>query len=245
MKKRWIPIIFVLLILVVALSACDTGTGVVTSQPATDAPAVTSSAPGTATEAPPVAVGTLDDYVKTAKEAAQSFGNGSTTVFRLPEILLDSADASSANSEIMSRFGDDCKEYDDYSPVISLDYEAYLNDTVLSVMIVGKFDGGNSYGLCYSFDVTTGSRLNNETLCSLTGRDYNNALDTFRTNLTSYYDEKYATMPGNDEMREKTLSDDNINSGAMYLGSTGKLVVMADIYAAVGGGHWVDTISAE
>ena len=232
--KRFVLLTLALLMVLTALCACDTEVGVPVDP--TDSPSSSQSGQQ---------IGTLADYVKTAKEATQSFGDGNTTTYRLPEILLDSSDANAANSEIMATYGEFCKEYDDYSPVISMDYEAFLNDKYLSVIVTSSVDGGNSTGLCYSFDVTTGDQLDNETLCSMTGRDYNTAVTTLTENLTAEYDTKYASLPSNEEMRSQTLSSDNIEKSKMYLDGSGKLQSLVDIYAAVGGGHWVNSFAAE
>ena len=247
--KKLFSVLLVCVITASALSACSLipgfgrpkNTPAPTAAPAvTEAPAVT-AAPA-ATEAP---IGSLSDYVQIAKKASFTFEDGTTRTYQLPEIELSSADAAAANTEIMDRFGDDVKEYTDYSPVVSLDYEAYLNDQFLSVIVTGKYDGGNSYGLCYTFDVTNGSELNSVTLCSMLGRDYNDAINKLTENLTAYYDEKYGAMPGNDTERAKTLDSANISAAKMYLDGNGFLTALVDIYAAVGGGHWVDSVSAQ
>ena len=192
-----------------------------------------------------VSSASVSDYVREAKESVVVQPGGGEKRFRIPEILLGSKDAAAANSEIIERYGsyfDDpyAREY-----VISMDYEAYLYDRILSVFVKNSVDGGNSNGLCYSFDITTGDKLNNETLCSMTGRDYNAVIDTLTTNLTAYYDEKYSGLPANDEMRSKTLSSDNINASVLFLDGSHRLTAMVNLYAAVGGGNWVDTIPAE
>ena len=170
--KRIIALLFVCIFAVTALTACSIFPRIPSQRPTE--PAVTTPTAAAVTEAPvqteapaPTAapIGTLDSYVKTAKKASFTFEGGNTKTYQIPEILLDSADAAAANSEIMDRFGDDVREYDEYSPVSALDYEAYLNDEYLSVIITGKFDGGNSYGLCYTFNVTNGNELNSSTLC--------------------------------------------------------------------------------
>lgn len=243
MKKALI-LTLVILFALTTLCACDPGIVVTpTNGSSSSSQSTASSAVTSQTDAP--SVGTLDDYVKTAKQATQSFGDGNTTTYRLPEILLDSTDAKAANDEIMNRFGDMCKNYGEYSPVISLDYEAYLNDKYLSVLVTDKVDGGNSYGLCYVFDVTTGDQLNNETLCSMTGRDYNAAIATLTDNLTTDYNASYSGLPGNDDYRTKTLSSSNISDAPMYLDGSGSLKALVNIYAAVGGGNWVKSYAAE
>lgn len=185
-------------------------------------------------------VGQLSDYVRTAKEVELT-----NRTLRLPEILIDSDDAKSANETIMGKFGEYIDDPERHNYVGALDYEAYLNDVILSVLITVKYDGGNTYGQCYSFDVNTGVKLSNTALCKLAGRDYDTAKSALKTNLTTYYDEKYSDLPDNEKMRSQTLDDSNINAAIMYLDGSGRLKAMIEIFAAVGGGHWVTTIPAE
>ena len=213
---------------------------VAATQEATTAPAT--SAP--ATQAP-ASIGKLSDYVKTAKEATVVMPGGDEKHLRIPEILLDSTDADAANESIEGKFGEYIDDKNAHEHVISLDYEASLNDKILSVLVKGTFDGGNSYGQCYCFDVLTGVKLSNAALCKLAGHDYDAACSALKSNLTTYYDEKYSGMPGNDDMRSQTLDDSNVKAAAMYLDASGKLMAMVDIYAAVGGGHWIESIPAE
>lgn len=217
---------------------------VAATQAQTDAATSAGETQAPATQAP-AAVGKLSDYVKTGQEAAVVMSGGDEKHLRIPEILLDSTDAAAANKAIDAQFGEYIDDPEAHNYVISLDYEAYLNDNILSVYVKGSFDGGNSYGQCYSFDVNTGKELNNEALCSAAGRDYNAAIGALSSNLTEYYDDKYSNLPANDDMRNQTLASDNIAASKMLLNGSGKLSAMVDIYAAVGGGHWVDVIPAE
>ena len=120
-----------------------------------------------------------------------------------------------------------------------------MYDKFLSVYVKDYVDGGNTSGLCYCFDITDGSELSAEKLCSMTEHDYNTVIGTLKTNLTSYYDDKYSKLPGNDEERSKTLADSNIKASKMFLDDSHELTAMVQIYAAVGGGRWVETIPAE
>lgn len=190
-------------------------------------------------------IGVLSDYIRNADERVTVLPGGGEKRFRIPEILLDSTDAAAANTAIKEKFGGYIEDPDAHNYVSKLDYEAYLYDKFLSVYVKCSVDGGNSYGQCYCFDVTTGKELDGETLCSMTDRSYETAIDTLTTNLTSYYDEKYSKLPGNDDMRSQTLSSDNIKASKMFLDDAHRLTAMVNIYAAVGGGNWVETIPAE
>ena len=154
-------------------------------------------------------------------------------------ILIDSTDAEAANQELESRFGEALDNGNSYSGMYALDYEAYLNGSVLSVVTVGKYDGGNTYGLAYNFDVLTGKKLDNKQVCDAAGENYEGEIVDLREELNEYYEEKYGTMPGNDAEREKTFSDENLSKAVLYLDGDNDFMALVDIYAAVGGGHWV------
>jgi len=241
--KRTLAVILALIFVTAAFSACsinininkpteDSGTTEASTEAATEAATETAEP----TTAP---VGTLDDYVKTAKENTVTYGDGNTNTLRIPEILIDSADAKAANQEIESKFGAAVNSGDSYQGIYSLDYEAYLNGTALSVVVISKHDGGNTYGLAYNFDVLTGNKLDNKQICDAAGENYEEELADLREELEEYYEEKYGAMPGNDAEREKTYSDDNLRQAVMYLDNDGDIMALVDIYAAVGGGHWV------
>ena len=248
--KKILALLTATLLLAATMAACATEGTVTTptaSPTASAADSTTSDSNSSKTDTPatdaPAEIGTLEDYVAVAKSATVVYGDGISHDLRLPKILLDSADAQTANTEIMDRFGDDCAGDKNY--VGAMDYEAFLNDRILSVYVSAKYDGGNTYGLCYNFDVTTGSLLNNETLCSMTVRDYNAAISALTTNVTTEYDKRYGNIPNNDTEKDKTLASDNITASKMYLDNSGKLKAMVQLYAAVGGGRWVDSFDAE
>ena len=242
--KKTIAILIAAVLAVSALSACsiNINLNVPTEEPtvaeATTATAATTAASdSTATEAEPKAsVGKLEDYVKTAAENTVTSGDGKTNTLRYPEILLDSSDAKAANKELADKFAE---AIDGTRGAYAIDYDAYLNSNILSVVTMSKLDGGNTYGLCYNFDVTNGKKLNNEDICNAAGRTHDGLMNDLKEKVTSYYDDKWSSLTGNEEYRTKTLSGDNLNAAVFYLTDGGKVSALADTYAAVGGGHWV------
>lgn len=246
--KKMISVLLIAVLTASALSACSllfVPQAVPATEAATEAPAETTPATEAVTEALEPAVGTLGDYVATAKETVVSYGDGRTGTLRLPEILLDSADASAANAEIMDRFGDVVTGDANYTGAYALDYEAYLDGSILSVVILANYDGGNSYGLSCCFDVLTGARLDGESLCGALGRSYSDSLDALYANLAAYYEDRWGAIPGNDSMKEQTFDYSNLRAAGYYLDGDGVLTALVDTYAAVGGGHWVAQIPAE
>lgn len=255
--KRLIALLLTVIFVMSALGACSFLGIPLGRRPAPTAPAPTAPAPTAApaetaappTEAPaataPVSIGTLGDYVKTLKEKEVSFGNGKTNTLRLPEILLDSADAKAANSEIVEKYGEIVNGEANSTGAYALDYEAYLNDRILSVVVTAKYDGGNSYGLAYNFDVTTGKALDSAAVCEATGKSYGDMLDKLYDELVDYYEDKWGTLPGNETEKEKTYNYANLKAAVMYLDGDGDLTALVDTYAAVGGGHWIAQIEVD
>ena len=256
--KKLIALLLTVIFVMSALSACSFLGIPIGKRPAPTAPAATSpaatTAPATETAAPatqapattaPVSIGSLGDYVKTLKEKEVSFGNGKTNTLRLPEILIDSTDAKSANDEIVEKFGEVVNGDANSTGAYELDYEAYLNKNILSVVITSKYDGGNSYGLAYDFDVATGKALDSAALCEAIGKSYNTELDKLYEELVEYYEDKWGTLPGNETEKEKTYNYANLKAAVMYLDGDGDLMALVDTYAAVGGGHWVAQIEID
>ena len=234
--KKIIAIMLSVILALGALSACSININL--TQP-TDEPEPADAA-GAETQAAPVGVGSLSDYVRTAREVIREFSDGNTNTLRLPELLLSGDDAAAANKELSETFGDMTN-----SGMYALDYEACLSGSVLSLVTTAKYDGGNSDALCCNFDVITAERLDSEALCAALGYDHDAVVKALKANLADYYEEKYASIPGNDTEREKTLSDENLREAALYLSADGKPAAIVDIYAAVGGGHWVAQLDAE
>ena len=246
MKK--ITALFLAVILILSLSACsiNINTGGTEAPSTADGTAAQSTeAQNTEASATEVGTGALSDYVKTAKEIKATYEDSPyPVVLRMPEILLSGNDAAEANKEISDKFSKYMTESDAIG-INDLDYAASLNGQVLSVVIMSRFDGGNSYGLCYNFDVTTGGRLGNEAMCKLAGKDYIKGIGTLRKELKAYYDSRYANLPDNEAERSKTLDDSNLHAASMYIDSSGKLMALVKTYAAVGGGQWIVQIKAE
>jgi len=242
--KRTAAIILALLFVAAALAACSVNININNPTEAeSTAQTVTEAATEAATQAATEpAVGTLADYVKTGKEKSVTYGDGNTNNLRLPEILIDSADAKAANDEFNERFGEAFNSNVEYAGIYALDYEASLNGKLLSVVTTGKFEGGNTSALAYSFDVTTGKKLDNQQICDAAGKDYAQVISDLRKKTEEYYEEKFGSMPGNTAEREKTYSDDNLKQSVLYLDEDGGISALVNIYAAVGGGHWVTEI---
>ena len=245
--KTLISIICSVVLLISLLSACGTDIAkpTETAESGSTAPTEKESVNAPTETAAKVDIGTVDDYVSEAETRTIIYNGEVIGTAHIPEIKLDSEDARITNEEIRDKILKELENND--TGFNSVDYEAGLRNTVLSVFIEANVDGGNVYGLCYDLDVVSGESLKSDELCAKIGVGYSDVLNTVRNNLTVYYDEKYSSLP--DEMnktyREKTISNDNLLAAKLYVNKEGKLMAMTDIYATVGGGHWIAKIEAE
>ena len=206
--------------------------------------------------------GPLAQYVQTAvKETLEldttKTGNGEQIVHvRLPKLLPFSEDAVTAQAEIKSEFDPWIEEIrtnfaDGWSSSThSIDYEAYLNGSVFSLMICAEsMVDLNSY-FVYNFDVETGKRLNTEELMSkLQMPDYT---EKFTQIAQKAFDGKYdgATAEFLERerdriaaKREETISRENIDKAMPYVAADGKVMVVIDIHFTAGAGCYPEVFS--
>ncbi len=252
--KKFSAILLAVLLTAVLVSACHININV--NQPATEPvtqPAADSQPAAPATEAPSAAeqateapVGSVESYVADAMKSTLTLDDGKEHVYRYPQIVLNSDDADDVNDELDELFRSDVPENKDQAAaLIGMDYEAFLNGTTLSVVATVGYNGGNTYGAAYNFDVVSGSRLSNEAVAKAHGESYDEALADLRDELSDYYEEKWGALPGNDAEKAKTLADDNVKAATLYLDGDGDLMALIDVYAAVGGGHWIAQLDVD
>ena len=247
--KQSLAIILALVLAVSALGACSININIGGNE--TQAATENSIIPGvelptteipTSPELPTeVKVGKVDDYVATAKEKELSFGDGNKNTLRIPEIKLDSADAKKVNAEIDKKFADVFAS-EKYAGIVKLDYEAYLNGSTLSVAVTAKIEGGNTDGLAYNFDVTSGKRLDNKAMCEVIGKDYDDMIDDIKDAMEDSYNERFGQLPGNDTERAKTFAKENLEASTVYLNGQGDAMALCMFYAAVGGGRFMTQV---
>ena len=219
-------------LMLVSLAACSININI--NNPTENTEVSDTQQPADATKAP---TGSLSDYVRTLMENEVPNKNGETTVFRIPEILLDSEDAKAANSDIVKKYsvgisGD--------AGINKLDYTATLNDWLLSVSVSAAYEGGSVGGDAYCFDVTTGKKAGSDAICKYKGVSYTDVIDQIEKALDKYYkDHSFDKLPLNEDMKAKTFSAKNIKDARLYLNDKGKIMCIADVYASVGGGHFI------
>lgn len=230
--KKLSAIVLAAALMLTSMTACSVNININGSTESTEATASQQTSDATET-----VTGKLSDYVRTSVENEVSFGDGVTKTLRLPEILLDSEDAKAANSDITEKFGADT---DGKSGVNTLDYTAALNDNLLSVCVCAGFEGGNSGAEVFNFDVSTGKKVDNDVILKYKGVSYTDVIEKIEKALDDYYKERnFDKLPLNDDMKAKTFSARNLKDARLYLNDEGKIMCVADVYASVGGGHFV------
>ena len=191
--------------------------------------------------------GPLAQYVQTAvketlKQAKSKYGPGDeSTSVRIPKLLPFSEDAIVAQTEIQAEF----------DPIIAsiranyaegfgtvyeaFDYSAYLNDSILSLMILINYMTDDFAYRVYNFDITTGKRLDtHELMTKLQIPDYTEA---FTRIAKKKYEEDNQHQQDNDDYASqlaKTIAKENIEKAIPYIAEDGKVMVVIKIYAFVG-----------
>ena len=231
-----------------------------TTQPATQ-PTQASTQPTTQPTEPIVVEdieGPLAQYVQTAiKEKYQLFdkyGYGELqqeSTLRVPKLLPFSEDAIAAQTEMegkLNTYITDVRE--SYAEGLSastksIDYNAYLNDNVLSVVIEAESMFDLCFYLVYNFDIETGKRLDTEGLMTkLSILDYT---EKFTQVAKNAYEEKYQGYQNKDELYNTqlatTVSKENIDKAMPYVAEDGKIKVILNIYSLAGAEYYPQVVS--
>ena len=188
--------------------------------------------------------GPLAQYVQTTmketlKMTNSKYGNkDESTPVRIPRLLPFSEDAITVQAEIQEEF-DEIITYirnnhaEGFGTAYdTIDYNAYLNHSVFSLVIylVGRTDAID-YRV-YNFDTTTGKRLDTPGLMSkLQIADYG---DIFAQVAKQAYEEKYAHYQDKDDFYYSqlatTVSKENIDKAMPYVAEDGKVMVVIGIH---------------
>ncbi len=170
-------------------------------------------------------------------------GNQVDVTYRIPRIVLEGTDAELANEKSEQIFNDKCKSADDMRNFkawelqnTKLDYECYINDNVLSVIILDKYPFNNyTEYTVYNFDVLSGKRLYNEDIANRLSLNYSKIKNVIIEEIQNYFN----SLPPNHstfyyEQLEKSISEDNIENSSLYIGENGQIMVKYRIYQMAG-----------
>jgi len=188
----------------------------------------------------------VSDYVDTELEWTDSVGNECEVSFEIPLIQPFSDDAISAQKEIeeqyLTIYNETLKAQNDgFSTVTSeVDYEAWLTNDVLTVLIEEVLSFDMTLYNVYQFDLSTGKRLDNRGLIGKLGFVWDDCWDAAAKAAGEYFLSCYFEL--SDEFRddfydsqyEKTISDQNIENAQFFITQESKLMMAVDIYSIAG-----------
>lgn len=169
-------------------------------------------------------------------------GNQVDVTYRIPRIVLEGTDAELANEKSEQIFNDKCKSADDMRNFkawelqnTKLDYECYINDNVLSVIILDKYPFNNyTEYTVYNFDVLSGKRLYNEDIANRLSLNYSKIKNVIIEEIQNYFNSLPHHSTFYYEQLEKSISEDNIENSSLYIGENGQIMVKYRIYQMAG-----------
>lgn len=190
-------------------------------------------------------------YVKTAKEesfeAEEKSGAKEKATYKLPKITADSKDAEKINSEIIKKYEKDfetAQSQIDSGKALSvseLNYESYLTDIVLTIVITRtESDHTVSYSV-YNYNVEKNKSLDNKGIAQYMKRDYYEIKSTVKSALEDDYVSKFKYENFKKDYYinyEKTLSDDNIENSSLFFDNSGSFCAICKEFASVGKGEF-------
>lgn len=255
MKKSWILLAFAVLL----LTACTpfsrpevkptspSEDSILTAPPSEESSVVTEE---TETSAPATQPLVLEDLVKDETTlhlvGTDSVGNKYDCTYVLPEILLDSPDARKCNQEILDTYTpimeEAQKELEDGVSLvnISISYEAYLWQDVLSVVVtVDSCWDMQDYGI-WVFDAASGSLLDQTGLLEKLGVSQEDFIERRKTGVSEWLESTLDGIPDKDSsdfirsLRERTLADENLDTSVLYLGEDGQPMLCCWIFSLAG-----------
>ena len=177
---------------------------------------------------------------------SDEYDNEFNNHFRIPEFLVDLPGAQIANDEIYDDYVEiflDAQYAMDnsmYFPCYFLDYEAYLNDDIVSVVIKSSYDGGNHYYSVYNLDLSSGDLRDIHGFAKKFGVSYLTLRDRLVAAMEDDYNEHWyypEQLDDADEQKENTFTAENIDSSLLFLGENGQLMAVYTAYMSVGASY--------
>lgn len=181
--------------------------------------------------------------------------------FNIPQININSNDVKQINKEILDKYETILanvyeNQYIDFSAE-ALDYEYYINDDILSLVLNVYTEGGPIFGSeIYNVDIGTGEKVTNAGLIecmNITKTEFENKLNNAIENLEMYTN-KEIEEKFKEEQLNKTLElykEEVFDEIKMYINKKGNITVSIEVFATAGGekanclldletGEWLD-----
>ena len=176
-------------------------------------------------------------------------GNHESYSYSIPAFNVDSADAAILNDEIASDCGVYVQEMLDNEEkkaslsAYSLDYEAWLNGEIASILVTAKRAESDIVEYhTYNLNVATGARATGADLIAVLGLDEDGFTAAAQQAASDKFEALYSGMEGDEfykKQYDKTMSADAFGlTMPMYLDGSGRLCVIARIYALAGAAYY-------
>ena len=188
-----------------------------------------------------------DSYVVTAKEKTYQYSDSSGTslsaTYRIPALNFSTAEAAAVNAEIEQAYAeeflgaDKAEQEKTALPCDMIDYEYYINDKLISIVIKHQNSAHITDYRVYNYNAENDTRLDNGGLLAYLNRDteqtYSDLKKVLQDDYTSKY--KYDHFPKDYYIQlEKTIGDEGLKSSQLYLRKNANLCAICTEYASVG-----------
>lgn len=200
----------------------------------------------------PEAEATLEDLVTDYRDEElryrDSLGNRKTVTLRIPQVNLNTPDGRDCNWLLADSLEPvlDKKiaavEDDGDTKLQEINYEAWLWSGTLTVLVWMETNIDPTTYYIYTFDLKTGSLLDNGSIAALAGLDGQAYPEQMRKTLLNQYDTLYAEqkqVSGYNLKRELTGAGENVEKALLYLDAEGKLMVCGTVYGLADGEYTV------
>ncbi len=208
----------------------EEATWITTTEPQTDPP-----------EGSMVMNGRKQEFTFTDKS-----GSKETVTYVIPSLNFKTSDAARINAEISAMYGE-CfttaeQQVKNNQPLSceSLTYESYLNDDILTLMIVKEESHTITYSV-YNYNKATGRQLTNDGLLEYLQLDREKTFAGLKSALEDdYYSKfKYENFPDDYYYQlEMSTGDNALEKSSLFLNQNAELYAICTEYASVGKGEF-------
>lgn len=217
------------------LTACRGNTQKTETEPETTE-AVTETAEPTTSPVP-------SEYVVAAKTKTFTDKDGkSENTFAIPALNFKTDDAKAINSAISEKYDKEIEAAGKgKSGYDTINYNAYLNDDVITLLITAEKKGHAITYDVYNFNKTTGKKLDNEGLIKYLGLDSSETYSTLKAALQDDYTSKFKFDDFPDDyyyQLEMTVGDEAITRSKLFLNGDASLYAACTERASVGAGEF-------
>lgn len=176
--------------------------------------------------------------------------------YHVPQLVSKDKDASELNAQIEEDFGTMVQEMIEgmkkgdvpYCPAIS--WKSYRTGNLLSLVVIGDYDSDYQKIQVYHYDVSANTRVQNEEVLKTMGYSWEEFAAALKDIAGKQFDETYTAgdnkemEQGLKELKEWTLSDENINEDTLLCYPDGEgLTVILPFGSPAGAGWYYQEVS--